>query len=85
MGLLVDSFNPATLDLLMCRDGVSVGWRGEIYDCDFNQQLMLHPDAPGGGGGAPDVFGIGSFNELIGQDIRTGSHCFGCTAGAGSS
>ena len=41
MQLLIDAFNPATIEGLMCRNTISVGWRGEVYDCDFNQQLGM--------------------------------------------
>jgi radical SAM/Cys-rich protein len=80
MRLLIDNFNPTTVQGLMCRNTISVGWRGEVYDCDFNQQLGmqwrngrslflwdLHPD------------------KIDNREIMTGDHCFGCTAGAGSS
>jgi hypothetical protein len=80
MDLLMKAFNPASVSGLMCRKTLSVGWRGEIYDCDFNQQLGmqwrkekplfiwdLHP------------------GQFEGQAILLGNHCFGCTAGAGSS
>jgi radical SAM/Cys-rich protein len=79
MGLLVNHFNAATVEGLMCRSLVSVGWDGQLYDCDFNQMLEL---------GMPDVrsiWDIDSFAGLSGKAIATGSHCFGCTAGAGSS
>ncbi len=78
--LLVSSFNPATVDGLMCRSTVSVGWRGEVYDCDFNQMLGLTA-----GGGAPVHLWELDPAQLPGQGIRTGIHCFACTAGAGSS
>jgi radical SAM/Cys-rich protein len=79
MELLVNAFNPATVPGLMCRDTVSVGWDGLLYDCDFNQMLELRMAAP-----------MGHIRELTseslpGAPIATGSHCFGCTAGAGSS
>jgi len=79
MALLTNHFNPATVDGLMCRDLVSIGWDGKIYDCDFNQMLDL--ETPGG----KTVWEIESFTELAEKSIATGSHCFGCTAGAGSS
>jgi len=79
MGLLVNHFNHATVDHVMCRDLVSIGWDGKIYDCDFNQMLDL--ETPGG----KDIWEIDSFSELANSRIATGGHCFGCTAGAGSS
>ena len=79
MALLTNHFNPATVDGLMCRDLVSIGWDGKIYDCDFNQMLDL--ETPSG----KTVWEIESFAELAEKPIATGSHCFGCTAGAGSS
>jgi radical SAM/Cys-rich protein len=80
MELLINAFNPATIDGLMCRNTISVGWRGEVYDCDFNQQLgMQWKD------GAP-IFVWDIDSETIeNREIMTGDHCFGCTAGAGSS
>lgn len=79
MALLTNHFNPATVEGLMCRDLVSIGWDGRIYDCDFNQMLDL--ETPGG----KTVWEIESFEELAKKPIATASHCFGCTAGAGSS
>jgi radical SAM/Cys-rich protein len=78
--LLIEAFNPTAVAGLMCRNTLSVGWRGEVYDCDFNQQLGMqwrnseplflwdiHPAA------------------LEGREIMRANHCFGCTAGCGSS
>jgi radical SAM/Cys-rich protein len=79
MALLANHFNPATVDALMCRDLVSIGWDGKIYDCDFNQMLDL--EAPSG----KTIWEIESFAELANSPIATRRHCFGCTAGAGSS
>jgi radical SAM/Cys-rich protein len=81
MSLLVNHFNPATIDALMCRDLVSVGWNGRLYDCDFNQMLEI----PLGGVGASTIWDIDDVGKLAGASVATGSHCFGCTAGAGSS
>lgn len=82
LDLLVNHFNPATVDGLMCRGLVSVGWEGSLYDCDFNQMLEM----PLSGAGAPaHIDNIESFSELDGLTIASGPHCFGCTAGAGSS
>src|SRR6266446_5245577 len=81
MGLLVNHFNPATVDGLMCRDLVSVGWEGTLYDCDFNQMLEM----PFERNGAPlRIEDLESLQTLNGWRIATGAHCFGCTAGAGS-
>jgi radical SAM/Cys-rich protein len=80
MSLLVNHFNPATVDALMCRDLVSVGWDGRLYDCDFNQMLEIPL-----GGSAATIWDIDDVGGLAGARIATGSHCFGCTAGAGSS
>jgi radical SAM/Cys-rich protein len=80
MRLLIDAFNPATIDGLMCRNTISVGWRGEVYDCDFNQQLGMQWN-----NGQPVFLWDVDPDSLEGQPIMTGDHCFGCTAGAGSS
>jgi radical SAM/Cys-rich protein len=80
MGLLVDHFNPATLSELMCRSLVSVAWDGTIYDCDFNQMLEMPL-----GAGPRSIWEIASFDEIEGRAVGTASHCFGCTAGNGSS
>ncbi len=83
MALLVNHFNPATISSVMCRDLVSVGYDGTLYDCDFNQMLSI-PIA-NASGRALTVFDLDDVRELRGMRIATGSHCFGCTAGAGSS
>jgi len=83
MQLLVDAFNPSTVDNLMCRSLLSVGHDGSLYDCDFN--LALASPIRGGGGGARSIFEISSLDELRGSEVSTGNHCFGCTAGMGSS
>jgi radical SAM/Cys-rich protein len=79
MQRLVDAFNPAAIDGLMCRNTLSVGWDGRLYDCDFNQMLDLEL-------GAPSAH-ISGFDEpaWLRRKIVTGPHCFGCTAGSGSS
>ena len=79
--LLVNAFNPATLDGLMCRTTVSVSWDGFVFDCDFNQMLDLPVTGPGGRLHVRD-FDPAAF---AGRRIVTARHCFGCTAGAGSS
>jgi len=83
MELLVNSFNPAIVDGLMCRDTLSVGYDGKLYDCDFNQMLemQLGQSSKGSSLTIENVTQEG----LLEQPILTGTHCFGCTAGAGSS
>jgi radical SAM/Cys-rich protein len=78
--LLVSAFNPATVEGLMCRNTISVSWRGEVHDCDFNQMLNL----PLAGNGRALLWEL-SPKTFEGRRIATGEHCFGCTAGAGSS
>jgi radical SAM/Cys-rich protein len=80
MSLLVNHFNAATVPGLMCRSLVSVGWDGHLYDCDFNQMLEI-----GLGAGPQTIWDIESLENLAGRPISTANHCFGCTAGAGSS
>ncbi len=80
MQLLIEAFNPAAVGGLMCRNTLSVGWRGEVYDCDFNQQLGLQWK-----NGAPLFLWDLDPEQLEGRPIATGRHCFGCTAGFGSS
>jgi len=82
MELLIQMFNPETVDGLMCRNTISVGWRGEVYDCDFNQQLGMQ--WTNSRSKPLFVWNIDPVS-LEGRDIMTGDHCFGCTAGAGSS
>jgi radical SAM/Cys-rich protein len=80
MALLMEHFNPATVRGLMCRSLVSVGWDGTLYDCDFNQMLEI-----GMAGQRLTVWDFETFTNLTGGHIATSTHCFGCTAGAGSS
>ena len=82
MGLLVNHFNSGTLGNLMCRSLVSVAWDGKLYDCDFNQMLDIQMCESRK---ALTIRDLDSFSGLAGNHIATGSHCFGCTAGAGSS
>lgn len=81
MSLLVNHFNPATLDGLMCRSLLSVGYDGQIYDCDFNQMLEL----PVGGGVRATIWNVDTLAAYDGAEIGVNDHCYGCTAGAGSS
>jgi radical SAM/Cys-rich protein len=80
MEKLAEAFNPAALAGLMCLNTLSVGWNGIVYDCDFNQML----DLPVVG---ETMQHISNFNELQLKDrkILVNQHCYGCTAGAGSS
>ncbi len=78
---LVNAFNPATIAGLMCRNTVSVSWDGYLYDCDFNQQLLMHMDL--GGIERPHVSDF-SLDRWLNHDVSTHRHCYGCTAGAGS-
>jgi len=80
MSLLVSHFNPATVEGLMCRSLLSVGWQGQLHDCDFNQMLEM----PLGAGGQT-IFDLESVAELAGRPVATGNHCYACTAGSGSS
>ncbi|HEY3346385.1 MAG TPA: arsenosugar biosynthesis radical SAM (seleno)protein ArsS [Nitrospirota bacterium] len=81
--LLSGSFNPATIDGLMCRHQVSVGWNGTLFDCDFNLALGLTVDES-----APQNLSLvndSNVPALSKRRVVTGAHCFGCTAGCGSS
>jgi len=83
--LLLDNFNPASVPGLMCRNMLSVGWRGEVYDCDFNQMLDLQWQRNGDQPPVPVFLWDLNPDEIFGREIITGDHCFGCAAGAGSS
>jgi radical SAM/Cys-rich protein len=78
--LLRESFNPLTVDKLMCRHQISVGWNGTLFDCDFNLALGYPVNH-----GAPDHIRSFRTEALSKRRIVTGEHCFACTAGAGSS
>lgn len=77
--MLASAFNPATLDKIMCRSLVSVGWDGRLYDCDFNQVLGI-PVASG----SPQHIRSFDYSALSRRNISVDDHCFGCTAGQGS-
>ncbi len=77
---LVQAFNPVAARGVMCRNLISVGWDGRLHDCDFNQMLDLPVDAA-----APRHIADFDAARLAGRRIAVGRHCFGCTAGAGSS
>jgi radical SAM/Cys-rich protein len=80
MDKLISAFNPASVQNLMCRNTLSVGWDGYLYDCDFNQMLDLKLSASGNQH-------ISDFDFVIlkNRNIVIKQHCFGCTAGEGSS
>ena len=78
MQKLTAAFNPAAIAGLMCRNTLSVGWDGALYDCDFNQMLALPT------GGHPTIFDF-DYASLRARRVVVDRHCFGCTAGAGSS
>jgi len=80
MEKLVNAFNPAAISGLMCRNTISIGWDGRLYDCDFNQMLDLPV-----GHNAPRHISEFDVRLLNHRRIVTGRHCYGCTAGAGSS
>jgi radical SAM/Cys-rich protein len=78
MSILCASYNPTTIENLMCRHQISIRHDGNIYDCDFNQMLEMPSEK---------ISHIDDFNleKLLSRNIVVGNHCFGCTAGAGSS
>ena len=78
MQLLKSSHTPDNLQHVMCRELVSVDWRGRLYDCDFNQMLGIPAAGPATLAGLPE-------QDISGQPIRVADHCYGCTAGQGSS
>jgi predicted nucleic acid-binding Zn finger protein len=79
MEKLVDAFNPSTVNGLMCRNTISVSWEGYLYDCDFNQMLDLKVASKSQ---HIDDFDI---EALKNRSIVLNQHCYGCTAGSGSS
>jgi len=83
MRKLVDAFNPATIEGLMCRSMLSVDWQGNLFDCDFNQMLELRIASRG----VTNILDLDdpSLDEFRLRSIVTHKHCYGCTAGAGSS
>ncbi len=83
MHKLVEAFNPTTVDGLMCRTMLSVDWQGNLSDCDFNQMLGV-PLASGLPRNIDELNDV-TLTQVANRRIVTGQHCFGCTAGAGSS
>ena len=82
MQRLTNAFNPGAIDGLMCRNTLSISWDGRLFDCDFNQQLEMEVDLPEGK--RPNVHDLDA-EALAARRIVTARHCFGCTAGQGSS
>lgn len=80
MDTLVNAFNPGAVDGIMCRNTISISWDGFMYDCDFNQMLDLK--VAGAGSKHISEFDLEQLNK---RDIIINQHCYGCTAGAGSS
>ncbi len=80
MDLLRQAFNPASVPYLMCRNTLSIGWQGELYDCDFNQQLGMQWR-----NGKPLFLWDIDPSAVVDREIALADHCFGCTAGCGSS
>jgi radical SAM/Cys-rich protein len=82
--LLANAFNPATVSNLMCKEMVSISWDGCLYDCDFNQAVGYAPD----NGHPPRLADLPAHEivaKMLNREITVASHCFACTAGAGSS
>jgi radical SAM/Cys-rich protein len=80
MEKLVNAFNPIAVNGVMCRAMLSVSWDGSLYDCDFNQMLEM-----GVGPKLPKTILEAKLEDLVNRVIQIGQHCFGCTAGLGSS
>jgi radical SAM/Cys-rich protein len=80
MEKLVNSFNSDTIEGLMCRNTISVSWNGKLFDCDFNQMLELQT-----GNNSPKHISEFNVEKLKERNIVVNQHCYGCTAGAGSS
>lgn len=79
MHKLINAFNPIAAEKVMCRNTLSDGWDGFLYDCDFNQMLDLRVNGP-----AKHISEF-NINALTNREIIVKQHCYGCTAGAGSS
>ncbi|HMB41933.1 MAG TPA: arsenosugar biosynthesis radical SAM (seleno)protein ArsS [Balneolaceae bacterium] len=80
MEKLITSFNPSAAMGVMCRNTISIGWDGSLYDCDFNQMLEMQTNH-----GAPGHIKNWDLEKLNNREIVVNQHCYGCTAGAGSS
>tara|TARA_B100000683_G_scaffold232560_1_gene234671 strand:- start:920 stop:1909 length:990 start_codon:yes stop_codon:yes gene_type:complete len=80
MQLLINAFNPASVKHLMCRNTISVSWTGHLYDCDFNQMLDIKTDPK-----LKQHISLIELKKIKNRNIQLGNHCYGCTAGSGSS
>lgn len=80
MEKLINAFNPSAAEGIMCRNLISVGYDGVLYDCDFNQMLNWRVNH-----GVPNTIWNFDIDKLMTREIVFGNHCYGCTAGAGSS
>jgi len=80
MEKLINAFNPAAVAGVMCRNTISIDWQGNLYDCDFNQMLGLKTEQAAG-----QHISTFDVSKLEKREIVISQHCFGCTAGAGSS
>lgn len=80
MSLLIENFNPHSVEHVMCRNLLSVGWDGRLYDCDFNQMLDMPVRHD-----LPQTIAEFDYEALTRRPVVTDQHCYGCTAGAGSS
>tara|TARA_B110000116_G_scaffold11321_1_gene9231 strand:+ start:2992 stop:3969 length:978 start_codon:yes stop_codon:yes gene_type:complete len=85
MRLLKDNFSEANLTTLMCRSLISVDWQGGLYDCDFNQMLELPIASDRARWHLRDLLSDSAYTGIVNSDIAIGDHCYGCTAGQGSS
>lgn len=81
MEKLIGAYNPIAAENVMCRNTISVSWDGYLYDCDFNQMLELNVETPKSNQHLSD-FNLAILNR---RAVKIGQHCYGCTAGAGSS
>lgn len=79
MTLLVNNFNLKAVNTVMCKELISIGWDGKVYDCDFNQ--MLEMPAPS----RKTIWDVQNLDQFSDHPIALADHCYGCTAGAGSS
>jgi len=78
--LLANNFNQQNLKNLMCKKTISIDWEGQIYDCDFNQQLKLKSES-----GPKNLYELLDYASSFDYEIAAKNHCFACTAGSGSS